>query len=117
MQSPLQEELSNFLNRKISDLKGVGKFFSDKITTLVNGKTFFYLLLHKPIQVAEVKILPKLSEIANGELVTIKVRVEKHYPNEQNSDKKQPYKILCYNLSGYISLVFFRIFPSQISLQ
>ena len=115
MQSPLQEELSNFLNRKISDLKGVGKFFSDKVATLVNGKTFFYLLLHKPIQVAEVKILPKLSEITNGELVTIKVRVEKHYPNEQNSDKKQPYKILCYNLSGYISLVFFRIFPSQIN--
>lgn len=115
MQSPLQQELSNFFNRKISDLNGVGKFFSDKIATLVNGKTFFYLLLHKPIQVAEVKIFPKLSEITNGELVTIKVRVEKHYPNEQNSNKKQPYKILCYNLSGYISLVFFKIFPSQIN--
>ena len=62
--------------------------------------------------IEKIAVLPRLFELKNNQLVTIKVKVESHTKPEKEG---KPYKILCYTPTGYISLVFFKIFPSQIS--
>jgi len=95
-----------------SSLRGVGPGLTKLLTKLTNGERIFDLLLHKPMRAEKISICPRLFEVLNGELVIIKAKVESHI---KPATKKQPYKVICYNPTGYISLIFFKIFPTQIA--
>jgi ATP-dependent DNA helicase RecG len=97
----------------ITSIKSIGPIIASRINHLVNGDKIFDLLLHLPISVEKIKVFPRLFDLKNNQPVFIKVKIEQHLPN---SKPNQPYKILCYTPTGYVSLVFFKIFPSQINL-
>ncbi|MBM3579872.1 MAG: ATP-dependent DNA helicase RecG [Alphaproteobacteria bacterium] len=96
----------------LSSLRGVGPSLTKSLTKLVGQNKIFSLLLHKPVRIESIAFCPRLFEVQNDQLIAIKLKVESHIKPQTN---RQPYKIICYNPTGYVSLSFFKIFPSQIS--
>ncbi|MBM5782758.1 MAG: ATP-dependent DNA helicase RecG, partial [Pelagibacterales bacterium] len=95
----------------LRNLKQVGEVFALHLSNLVGGNKFFNLLLHKPIRVEKISFCPRLFEVQNDELVIIKARIESYV---KPSKSKQPHKIVCYTPSGFVNLIFFKVFPGQI---
>ncbi len=95
----------------LKNLRQVGEVFAIHLSNLVGGNKFFNLLLHKPIRVEEISFCPRLFEVQNDELVIIKARIESY---TKPSKPKQPHKIVCYTPSGFVNLIFFKVFPGQI---
>lgn len=95
----------------LSSLKRVGPAIEETLVRLLGKSRVFNLLLHFPLHVEKIIFNPQLSDVANNSLVIIKAKVENH---TKPATSRQPYKILCYTPSGYVTLVFFKIFPSQI---
>lgn len=104
--------MQEILFSPISSLSRTGPVLSKFLTRLVGGKRIFDLLLHKPSRIEEISICPRLFEAQNNELVILKLRVESHV---KPSNSRQPYRVICYSPSGFLTLVFFKIFPSQIA--
>ena len=100
------------LSLPLSSLKRVGPTLTQFLTKLVGENKIFDLLLHKPIRVEQILVRPRLFEVPNDALVIIKAKVESH---TKPATIRQPYKVICYTPTGYITLVFFKIFPSQIA--
>lgn len=103
---------SNVLLTPLLKLNRIGPTLLGHFQRLLNGDRIIDLLLHFPIRIENISICPRLFEVQNDELVIIKVKVEKHINPEKRS---QPHKVICYTPSGYVNLVFFKIFPSQIA--
>lgn len=104
--------MKNFLLNPLASLQGVGSALARRLAHLINGNKIFDLLLHKPLHAEKILFCPRLFEVQNGELVIIKAKVESHIKSATN---KQPYKVICYNPTGYLTLVFFKIFPGQLA--
>jgi ATP-dependent DNA helicase RecG len=96
----------------LSSLKRIGPTLSSFLARLVGQNKIFDLLLHKPIRAEKILICPRLFETPNDSLVILKAKVESH---TKPATSRQPYKVICYTPSGYVTLVFFKIFPSQIA--
>lgn len=96
----------------LSSLKRTGPVFTKFLAKLIGRDRIFDLLLHKPVRAEKISICPRLFEVQSGELVIIKARVESH---AKPATTRQPYKVICYTPTGYVNLVFFKIFPSQIA--
>lgn len=107
----MQQNPHYFLFESIEKLKGIGSSFGEYFAKLVTGNRVFDLLLHFPNNIEKVNIFPNLYQVHDQELVMLKGIVENHQKPAKSS---QPYKIICYNPTGYFSLVFFKIYPSQI---
>lgn len=103
--------ISNLL-LPLTSLSRIGPAFAQHLSHLISGNKIFDLLLHKPIRVEKISICPRLFEVQNDELIIIKAKVESHV---KPATPRQPFKVICYNPTGYINLVFFKIFPSQIA--
>ncbi len=100
------------LLQPLSTLKRVGPTINDFLTRLVGDNKIFDLLLHKPVRAEKIMLSPRLFEVPNESLVIIIAKVESHL---KPATSRQPYKVICYTPSGYVNLVFFKIFPSQIA--
>ncbi len=100
------------LLQPLSTLKRVGPTITDFLARLVGDDKIFDLLLHKPVRAEKIMLSPRLFEVPNDSLVVIKAKVESHL---KPATSRQPYKVICYTPSGYVNLVFFKIFPSQIA--
>lgn len=96
----------------LSTLPRVGPTLTKFLTNLVGKNRVFDLLLHRPIRVEKILVRPRLFEIPHDALVIIKATVESHV---KPATSRQPYKVICYTPTGYVTLIFFKIFPSQIS--
>ncbi len=96
----------------LSFLPRVGPTIAKFLQNLIGGNRIFDLLLHLPIRAEKVLILPRLFETPDDSLIIIRAKVEAH---QKPKTSKQPYKVTCYTPTGFISLIFFKIFPSQIS--
>jgi ATP-dependent DNA helicase RecG len=101
-----------YLQQKLNILPGVNNNLAKYFKKLLNGNAIFNLCLHLPNKVEEIEHSfnfhhqGKYLQILSGV-------VEKHYL-PQNS--KQPHKIICHSKNHYFSLVFFKIFPSQLNM-
>ena len=94
----------NPLFRDVTTLNGVGP----KIAALIGkvaGPRLVDLLFTAPINVIDRSARPKIEEAAFGALATLTVRVDKHEPPPKG--RRLPYKILCSDETGFITLVFF----------
>ncbi|MFM7620038.1 MAG: ATP-dependent DNA helicase RecG [Alphaproteobacteria bacterium] len=103
--------MNDFLLQPLTTLSRVGDKLSEYLNKLVGGGRVIDLLLHRPIRVENIAILPNIHQIVNDDLVIIKGKIEAHFPPAKS---RQPYKITCYNQSGYFNLIFFKIYPSQL---
>jgi len=84
-------------------LPGVGPKVAEHIERLA-GPHVLDLLWHLPTAIIDRRYAPKIEEAKSGAIATLEVRVEKHVPSK---NRRQPYKVLCADDSGYITLVFF----------
>lgn len=102
----------NLLQLPLTSLSRVGPTLSKFLTRLVGDNKIIDLLLHKPLRIESVSILPRIFETQNNELAILKLKVESYLKPQK---ARQPFKVTCYSPSGYVSLVFFKIFPSQLN--
>jgi ATP-dependent DNA helicase RecG len=97
-----------YLNSPLSKLKGIGPKNADNLTNLVGQNKIFSLLLHRPLRLEQILFKPKIYEVKDGDLITIILKIEAH---QAPANLKQPFKIIGYNPSGYVTLVFFKTYP------
>ncbi len=84
-------------------LPGVGPKVAEHMERLA-GPHVLDLLWHLPSGLVDRRFSPKIEDAPSGSIVTLDVRVEKHVPSQ---NRRQPYKVLCADETGYITLVFF----------
>jgi ATP-dependent DNA helicase RecG len=79
--------------------KVLGEFTGDKLIDL---------LFHLPSNLIDRHYRPSLAEVEDGRIATFEVEVLKHEaPPNMGRRRNLPYRILCGNETGYLSLVFF----------
>ncbi len=100
-----------FLNSGFDQLRGVGEYFEKCLKNLALGDKIFDLLLVFPRDVKPVLFCPQISDIRGDSLVTLKLTVESYFAAKTS---RQPHKFVCFNESGYVDLLFFKIYPGQI---
>ena len=84
-------------------LPGIGPKLG-QILAEFTGDKIIDLLHHLPSNLVDRQYRPSLSEVEDGRIATFEVEVIKHdAPKRRNL----PYRILCQNDTGYLSLVFF----------
>ncbi|PCJ02813.1 MAG: ATP-dependent DNA helicase RecG [Alphaproteobacteria bacterium] len=88
----------------ISTLPGVGSRISKLMEKLIEGPKILDLLFHAPVDFIDRRFSCPISDCPNGKVVTMEVRIEKHFPSAR---KSLPYRVKATDDSGAISLVFF----------
>ena len=99
----MRPEILNSLFAPITTVPGVGPRISKLIETSV-GLHVVDLILHRPSGLIDRRYAPKMSEAKTGIIATLTVTVEEHVPPRI---RRLPYKIICSDETGSISLVFF----------
>lgn len=92
------------LFRALTALPGVGPKNGKLLEKLVGGPKILDLLWHRPIAFVDRRFSPKVKDAPDGKVVTLALRVNKHFPNAR---KGLPYKVWCSDETGAINLIFF----------
>ncbi len=87
----------------VSTLPGIGPRL-EKLVAKAAGEHVIDLLWHLPNGVIDRRHRPKVSDVRDGDIATLEVEVEEHFPS---SDRRRPYRVRCRDETGYITLVFF----------
>ena len=89
-------------------LPGIGPKLG-KLLAEFTGDKRIDLLFHLPANLIDRQYRPSLAEVEDGRIATFDVEVMKHdAPPNMGKRRNLPYRILCGNETGYVSLVFFR---------
>ena len=89
-------------------LPGIGPKLG-KLLAEFTGDKVIDLLFHLPANLIDRQYRPSLAEVEDGRIATFDVEVMKHdAPPNKGKRRNLPYRILCGNETGYVSLVFFR---------
>ncbi len=91
------------LFRPITALKGVGARTASLIEKIA-GPHVVNLLWHLPAGIIDRRYAPKIAAAEPGAIATITVRVLQHL---KPHNRRQPYKVVCGDDTGSLSLVFF----------
>ncbi len=100
----------NYLQQKISILPGIGESLAKYLKKLLNNDCLFDLCLHLPSKVEPITQTIDF-HLQSKQLAVLSGVVQTH---QEPQNSKQPHKIVCQNQNYYFSLVFFKIFPSQL---
>jgi len=87
----------------VTKLAGVGPRIG-KLIEKAAGAHIVDLLWHLPSGLIDRRFSPKIAEAPDGLIATIEVTVDHH---EKPQNRRQPYKVICSDDSGEITLVFF----------
>ena len=109
------EKVLDFLLLPLKNLSGFGektiklyeKLLSKKSLELNNALKVVDLLYHKPERVLFRQKDPNLMQVQDGDFITTKVIVSSH---EIPYKKNQPHRIICYNETGFITIVYYKMF-------
>jgi ATP-dependent DNA helicase RecG len=99
----VRPEILNPLFRSVETLKGVGPRMANAIETLAGGR-LIDLCWHLPSGIVDRGYRPLIADASDGRLATITVTVDRHVPAPT---RRLPYKVICHDDSGSLSLVFF----------
>ena len=99
----MRPEILNPLFRDVVTLKGVGPRMAKSFEALTGGR-LIDLCWHLPSGIIDRSYRPVIAEAADGALATITVTIGQH---QQPPNRRLPYKVLCHDDSGGMSLVFF----------
>lgn len=114
----MRHEMLNYLFSAVTRVKGVGGSTSEALCrllpapTVISGATMPIirdLLFHLPVGLLDRRFTCPLNEAPDGVIATFVVTVEIHQPPPAGSRRfsKKPYKVICSNKTGDITLVFF----------
>ena len=99
----MRPTLLDILFADATTLPGIGPKLG-KILGEFTGDKIIDLLFHLPSNLIDRQYRPSLAEVDDGRIATFEVDVMKH---EAPRRRNLPYRILCGNETGYLSLVFF----------
>jgi ATP-dependent DNA helicase RecG len=88
----------------VTSLQGVGPRFA-RLIEKAAGPQVVDLLWHLPSGLIDRRHAPKLAEAREGDVATLTVRVDKHFPPPPVG--RRPYRVRCRDDTGFITLVFF----------
>lgn len=101
----MRPDILNPLFADVIDLAGIGP----KLAALIGraaGPRIIDVILTPPISVIDRSRRPDVADTQNGELATLTVTVDRHDPPPKG--RRLPYKVVCSDGTGFITLVFFR---------
>lgn len=97
----------------ITSIPGVGPKTREHYARLTGGDRVLDLLYHRPIGIIDRRKMPPLFQMQHGDVITAIVKVDLHIP-PKNKGNNSPYKVICSNETGGITLIFFNAFPDYI---
>ena len=114
----MRHEILNYLFSAITRVKGVGGSTSEALCRLLPAATTISganipiirdLLFHLPVGLLDRRFTCPLVSAPDGVIATFVVKVEMHQPPPASGRRygKKPYKVICSNETGDITLIFF----------
>lgn len=100
----------------VSNLVGVGAKTSLLFKKLA-GDNVVNVIYHLPTSVVDRRQMPAIGQMQEVQVVTCIVQIEQHILPSKPNDKKSPYKVRCYNETGFLTLVFFGAYPNYLKKQ
>lgn len=88
----------------ITSLKGCGPKLAPLVEKLVGGGRVLDLWWHLPSGLIDRRYRPAVAEAEPGRIATLQITIDRHVPPRT---PRLPYKILCHDGSGKLTLVFF----------
>ena len=107
----MRPSILNPLFADVTALTGVGP----KIATLIGraaGSRIVDLILTPPISVIDRSFRPKILEAPLGQLATFEIMIDRHDPPPKG--RRLPYKVICSDDTGFVTLVFFHGRPDYL---
>ena len=115
--APLRDESLFYLFSPITRIKGLGDATAQALMRLLPSATALSgnslplvrdLLFHLPVNLVDRSFTCPLSQAPAGVIATFVVKIDAHYPPPPKfRNAKTPYKVICSNDTGTITLVFF----------
>jgi len=99
----MRPEILNCLFAPTTSLSGVGPRLA-KLIERVAGTKMADLLWYLPVGIIDRRYAPKVADARPGTVATMTLTVDEHRPPH---NPRQPYKVLCSDDSGSLTLVFF----------
>jgi ATP-dependent DNA helicase RecG len=111
MQNPDQststtQETEHFIFQHLETMPMIGEKFGTLLSRLLGGNRVIDLLLHMPSNYIQRNQIPKIKDAQHDQIVTLKVKVEQHFPNKR---KGSPYQIIVSDDSGFLNLSYFHL--------
>ncbi len=106
----MRPAILNPLFKPLTSLKGVGEKMGAGLHRLVPPARVRELLFHLPVSVIDRRQLPALTEVESDSVISAEVTVEGHEAPPRGS--RRPYKVLCRNATGFITVVYFNGSPN-----
>ena len=106
----MRPDILNNLFISITDLPGIGPR-NAKLIEKLTGTKIIDLLWLLPREIIDRRYAPTIAEAVPGKIATISVRIDNHV---QPPTKRQPYRVVCSDDSGQITLVFFHARPDYL---
>ncbi len=108
----MRPSLLNPLFRPVSDLDGVGPKIAKLLARLLDGPDgaeprVLDLLFHLPTGIIDRTRQPGIAGSAEGSIVTLRVRVDRHAPAPRHMPRL-PYRVFVHDDTGELALTFFR---------
>ncbi len=100
--------------RALTVLPGIGARNGALLEKLIGGPKVLDLLWYKPIDFIDRRFSPDIAGAVDGRVATIEITVDKHTPNPRRG---LPYRVMCRDDSGTISLVFFNAHKTWVEKQ
>jgi ATP-dependent DNA helicase RecG len=100
----MRPALLNPLFAPVTALSGIGPQLG-RLIERAAGPLVVDLLWHLPSGLVDRRASPKIAELKDGQIVTIKVEIVRHDPGTG----RRPYRITCGDGSGYLGIVYFNI--------
>ncbi len=93
--------------KSLMNIKGVGEKFFTNLERLLPNTKYKDILFYLPIGVIDRSSVSSVIKAEIGKIATLKINVLKHFPAPYVKGKKLPYKVLCSDDSGFLTLIFF----------
>lgn len=107
----MKENLAYFF-KPLNTFYGVGDKFYKSLERLLGRPRVLDLLFHFPTGFIDRTYTAPLLQIETGRVATITVRILQHIPPILKRGKKIPYKVICTDGTGNITLNFFQIYDN-----
>ena len=88
----------------VTTLSGIGPQLG-RLVERAAGKLIVDLLWHLPSGLVDRRAAPSVTELQDGSIVTLKLKIERHEPGMG----RRPYRVICYDGTGFITLIYFNV--------
>jgi len=88
----------------VTTLSGIGPQLG-RLIERAAGPLIVDLLWHLPTGLVDRRASPSVTQLEDGSIVTLKLKVERHEPGMG----RRPYRVICYDGTGFITLIYFNV--------